>query len=337
VKNGLGKNDKYYFEVMNFTDLTVREATGEYLVHETFHDLRKRLRASWRTPFFYAEMMPLTMLPLTIKPTPAYQVCVQWRNAHVSTKGVVTPCSATANPVSAYEEFGVTSCYAPSCSLYVTGADPSFRMPTLFDRRAMLGEAWRPYIASFWDVDAQSHAGAWAVENTTVLELLFENSENSHEILRRNGWPNALIVLGTAMAMGGYYHVKPCLSTAEGQGFHECHLKGQQTPANIGSQKVWDWVERMGNINDAFFEYDYLGDLTDGDPTLITHCGAQTKADCLAAKKVAINANWLTLKNWMEGNVPHGPTDCKGWFTPECGNNFLWLMKSAKHYSNDDY
>ncbi len=25
----------------------------------------------------------------------------------------------------------------------------------------------RPYIASFWDVDAQSHAGAWTVENTT--------------------------------------------------------------------------------------------------------------------------------------------------------------------------
>jgi hypothetical protein len=82
------------------------------------------------------------------------------------------------------------------------------------------------------------------------------------------------------MAMGGYYHVKPCLNSAAftgapspGQmwqgarsrcrcavaydaesrlgscsfvclrssrvGFHECLNKDQQTPANIGSQKVW--------------------------------------------------------------------------------------------------
>jgi len=280
-----------------------------------------------------------------------WKVCMKWQQKHSDGR----TCSlATAD---LYYEFGVPSCYLPRCEVgyYVDGTDPKFKMPTLFDRRALLGGTWRNDVSSYWNVaDSSQNKEAWSYKGKPVLEWLFQNDDTSRKELGDAGWDESLIQLGTAMALGGYYHVKPCTATANCDGNPHCpdpktvgcpcgsHCTAnetatieQQTPVNLGRQVVWDWVERMGSlINDEFFEWMYLKKLKPSDSNVKKKCADVPYQKCLDDRKKSVNDNWKTLKAWMEGGdfaeSAYG-TDGK---KSSPGNKMLWLQYSARSYAD---
>jgi hypothetical protein len=357
IHNGYGKHDQTYKQVMNFTDLTKPSkidpnkpsASPGYDIHDTFHDLRKRWRAAWRTPFFYPFTLPLMFGTMALSnPSNAkweatkkdWKVCMKWQQKHSDGK----PCTSAGGDL--YFEFGVSSCYLPRCEdgYYVDGTSDKFKMPSLFDRRAMLGGNWRTDISSYWNVvDSSKNQDTWAYKGTPVLELLFQNDDASKQMLEDAGWDKSLIQLGTAMALGGYYHVKPCTASANSAGNPQCAPdEEQETPENLGRQIVWDWVERMGAlINDKFFEWDYLKQIVDDnkkknknpddDPNVKKKCDATPSQQCLDNLKKEVNDNWKTLKAWMEGGDFAAPINGK---QSSKGNSMLWLQYSARSYAD---
>jgi hypothetical protein len=64
--NAFGKNDKDWFEVMNYNDLTVKNY-GSFTCELKFHDLRKIIRMMWRTMSDNPQIMPLSFFTQTIQ------------------------------------------------------------------------------------------------------------------------------------------------------------------------------------------------------------------------------------------------------------------------------
>lgn len=150
---------------------------------------------------------------------------------------------------------------------------------TLSDYPQILPVTWYPYSIPntnflLFDIPAATYATVDVPSKgrQSLLKMLFRNDAATRTDLLAAGWPDGLIDLALAMALGGYYKQEQGISDEA-----------------IGQQTQWDFIQRFGYINNLFMEWKYGTD-AGIDPV------------DLNARKTRINSLWASLKGWLQRN-----------------------------------
>lgn len=175
----------------------------------------------------------------------------------------------------------------------VPGAAPDYKVANEFhELRKQVRAMWRnlqtfPQIMpAAWYTKTLEGAGGnlflWSwdqmltvfIDGHDVMKAFFDNDDKHVAYFKSWGWPDESIWLGTTMALGGYFHQD---------------LEPVDDLTMIGSQAKFDFVERMGWINDEIMTFKY---------------GVASGKDAVwqAAQRTKINTLWANLKGWFTRN-----------------------------------